>query len=196
MHKYQILASAILSLSSHLISSFSSVLTPPPLPSPCYLSTRPWHLSLRSVALSVALGWWMGWWTLGCHGNLMDGLATDTSAERAHQQTHTATQSPSQRMWVLDFEISRPQTVTTPFITNTADPWLQRRTSVQSYHHFCWRHRGDEVRQLESRSEDNSLSVNVNKTKEMIVDFRRTGAWAESQQRQRGASGESTTPPL
>lgn len=55
----------------------------------------------------------------------MDGLATDTSAESAPKHTHTHrvmhTLS-SQRMWVLDFEINRPQTVTTAFITNTADP--------------------------------------------------------------------------
>lgn len=141
--------------------------------SPCYLSTRPWHLLLRSVALSVALGWWMGWWTPGCYGNLMDGLATDMSTERALQHTHTehtllqAYVGP----WLWDRQAS---------ITNTADPRLQRNISVQSHHHFCRRHRCDEVRRPEIWSKDNSLSVNVNKTKEMIVDLRRSEAWTES----------------
>lgn len=65
-----------------LLSSF-----PPPF-TPCYLFTRPWHLSLLSDAPSVALGWWMGWWTLSCHSNLMDGLATDTSTERVHHRVY------------------------------------------------------------------------------------------------------------
>lgn len=88
-----LISTLLLLISFLLISCFSSPPSPPPLPllSPCYLSTRPWHLSLRSVAPSVALGWWMGWWTLGCHSNLMDGLATDTTAESAPKHTHTHT---------------------------------------------------------------------------------------------------------
>lgn len=84
-------SSIIYNSSSPLLLALSPLLLLSSLPLlfSCYLSTRPWHLSLRSVAPSVALGWWMRWWTLGCHGNLMDGLATDTSAERAHQHTHT-----------------------------------------------------------------------------------------------------------
>lgn len=179
-----LLSAPPLFFSSHFLL-FSFTYSPSSRLSPCYLSTRPWRLSLRSVAPSVALGWWMGWWTLGRHGNLMDGLATDTSGERARTQIRSNMLS-SQRMWVLDFEINRPQTVTTPPITNTADPWLQR--------HICpiisslllttppwW------SETAESRRKDNSRSVNVNKTKEMIVDFRRTRAWTESQRGQRAA---------